>query len=444
MGYSLKDVGEQDISSTEFMQAFFEQADQYGGSIDRMNGSWTATMGALADFKEIGLREFFGGIFKAVQPVVSSITEWLLGPGRDALQEWGSRLGNLATKLVDLGTAFSGAGLFSQQFSNALGDISPVLQGIWDSIAPVIQGGLAWINEHREEVIGALTAIAIAFGGLMVITTIGSIISAIANPITLIIGLIGLLGAAWAGNWGGIRDVVTKIWNNTIKPVLSQVIEWLQVNIPIALNWLSNTWNTIWTGIQAVIAAIFPIIENIFKAFRAAFQGDWYDFGKYLGEAWRGAWNLIGNIILSVGKQIWNNVKQVISNIWTSFQEINWGTLGENIITGICNGIQEAARWLVQAAIDAASAAFEAAKGFLGVGSPSKLFEQKIGVSMVEGWARGIESQIPRLTLATDYAAKTAAERAASSTTTNYNLYLTSGRSSEKIIQDFWLMRSTA
>jgi len=136
-------------------------------------------------------------------------------------------------------------------------------------------------------------------------------------------------------------------------------------------------------------------------------------------------------------------VKKIVSNVWNSFKDINWASVGEDIITGICNGIQDAAGWLVQAAIDAAGAAFDAVRGFLDIGSPSKLFERQVGFQMIEGWARGIEAQIPRLTLATN-AAAAASVRAASSVTNNYNLYVTSGRSSEKITQDFWLMRSSA
>lgn len=88
---------------------------------------------------------------------------------------------------------------------------------------------------------------------------------------------VALLVAAWMNDWGGIRTFLTEIWTNTLQPIFNTMVEWLQVNIPIALAALSAFWTgTLLPAIQAVWAFIqqnvIPLFQAIVSVYIAAFS----------------------------------------------------------------------------------------------------------------------------------------------------------------------------
>lgn len=445
MGYSLNDVGKETISSEAFIQKFAEVANRdFAGATDRMAGSLNGLIGALGDFKEIGLRELFGGAAEALKPLVQSIADWLLGTGRDKIRELGESLGNFVGKVMNIAAAFADAGAFSGEFAEAISGISERAADVWESISPFIHEGLNWIREHWSEIQAGLTAIAVAFGAFAVVSSVASLITALVNPLTLVIATIGLLAAAWQGNWGGIRDTLTSVWFGTILPTFEQVKSWLQTNIPVFLSNLQSIWQSVWGSIKNVIAAVLPIITSIWAAFRSAFAGDWYAFGSYLREAWDQAWALIKDAASNAWDKIREAFKALIDKVVQLFRDTDWGQVGRDIINGIVGGIKSAVGALANAAKDAANAATKAVRGFLKMKSPSKVFED-IGANMMVGWIRGIESMTPKLAMATVGQANLVRDVARQSIVNNYyQLYVTSNRSAENVIQDFWLMRSLA
>lgn len=83
-------------------------------------------------------------------------------------------------------------------------------------------------------------------------------------------------------------------------------------------------------------------------------------------------------------------IPQIIQSIVNAFGRYDWGSIGLNIIKGIANGIKNAASFLLDAAKEAAGKALEGAKKFLGIESPSKVFEKEVGHWIPPGIARGI------------------------------------------------------
>lgn len=79
------------------------------------------------------------------------------------------------------------------------------------------------------------------------------------------------------------------------------------------------------------------------------------------------------------------------SQAWDSY---NWGAIGSQIMTGLANGIRSGIGKVVEAAKNAAKSAFEAAKNFLGIKSPSRLFRDEVGKNIALGTAVGIEQNV--------------------------------------------------
>ena len=86
-------------------------------------------------------------------------------------------------------------------------------------------------------------------------------------------------------------------------------------------------------------------------------------------------------------------IPKILSDIGKKFTSFNWGGIGSQIMQGVANGIKNGASKIASAAKNAAKSAFEAAKNFLGIKSPSKLFRDKIGKMMAKGMELGFEDE---------------------------------------------------
>jgi len=322
MGITWDQLGKKAVSGQAFIDAFIKKAGEFSGSVDRMQGSWSAMLGALSDAKDVGLRELFAGVFTALQPVVQQFSDWLLGPGMEKLRQLGADLGMLAVRLIAIGKALFTSGAFSQQFNVALGRLSPTLREIWEKISPFIQQGLAWISEHKQEVIAALTGMAIAFGALTIIGAISGLITALANPITLIIALAGLLAVAWQKDWGGIQRKTAAVWA-WLKQTFIQVTSWIRINIPTVLKTLKKTWDTIWEGIQSVVSTVLSAIASVMRAWQTAMKGDWRAFGTHLQRTWDAVWGSIQAVVSAV-----LSVMMSIMRAWQAAMKGDWRTFG--------------------------------------------------------------------------------------------------------------------
>ncbi len=187
------------------------------------------------------------------------------------------------------------------QLADAAGAIGADLLPLAKELIVVVQGLIAQfmaLDPEQRKTILTILGIAAAAGPLLMI--IGSIVSAIGTllpvlgavagvltgpvgiAIAAIIALIALLAAAWKNNWGGIRDTLTKIWEEKIKPVLEALWDFFQNSIMpviravadvvgavlgLALRVLAAVWeNVLWPALQKVWGFIDEKILPIFKA----------------------------------------------------------------------------------------------------------------------------------------------------------------------------------
>lgn len=255
---------------------------------------------------------------------------------------------------------------------------------IVDYIPTFIQGVsdlILFLQNNQGIVVGVFAALgvaALAWG----VTTAVAAWTALA-PLLPVIGVILLIAAAayflyqaWTNNWGGIQEKT------------AAVVDWIKTAIQSLVDFFMAVWNN--PLVQLVVQTVLDNIKALFAAFKAAFNGDWYAFGENLRKIWDNGWNLIVTAFSTIVPLLIEGAQNLITKIIEKFQSIDWGEVGMNIVKGIANGITSAVSFIVDAARSAASAALEAAKGFLGIESPSTLFENEIGVNMglglVKGW----------------------------------------------------------
>lgn len=237
----------------------------------------------------------------------------------------------LGTQLLPIGIKILG---FVNDLLESFKNLSPEQQK-----TIVLIGGLVAAIGPALSIIGTLISVVGAASG-----AISAIAAVISFPLIVIIGALVLavagLALAWKNDWGGIQEKT------------QAVIDWMKPFIQGALDGL----------------------KQIFSLFSLAFSGDWEGFGRKLREIWDTAWT---------------NLKGAFTSAWDSLKNIDWGEIGRNIVRGIANGITSAVDWVVKAVQGMGGAAVAAIKGFLGIGSPSKVFEDQ-GEQIPAGTARGI------------------------------------------------------
>jgi phage-related protein len=291
-------------------------------------------------------------------------------------------------------------------------------------------------------IIGALIPALGAIG-----TVVGTVAGILTFPliaiIAAVIAVVALLYEAWTNNWGGIQEKtqavlafisslissvlagIRKFWADhgaqimaiaktawdTIQKGVGAVLAFISILINTVLATIRGFWDAhgaqiiaiakaAWDAIQKGIQAVTVIIKAIVDAFQAAFRGDWTAFGEAIRTAWDAAWNLIIGVvntawatIIAAVSAAWTGLKAalatLVKNAITLITTTNWGEVGTNIVKGIATGITSAIQWVIKAISGMASAVIAAIRGFLGIKSPSKVFEQ-LGILSGQGFALGL------------------------------------------------------
>ena len=251
-----------------------------------------------------------------------------------------------------------------------------------------ISNFITFLQNNQGIVVGVFVALGVAALAWGVVTAAAAW-TAMA-PLLPVIGVLLLVAAAayllylaWANNWGGIQQKT------------AAVAGWIKNAIKTLVDFVTAIWRN--STIQLVVQTILSNIRNLFGAFKSAFNGDWYAFGEQLRNIWDNNWNLLKTLFTTAWAGIIAKGRELLVNLKTVFTETDWGSVGTNIIHGIAQGIANGVSVIINAARNAAKAALNAAKGFLGIKSPSKLFEMQVGYQMAAGVALGWESGLAAL-----------------------------------------------
>ena len=315
---------------------------------------------------------------------------------------------------------------------SGFGLLRGVLSGL-PSVFGIIQGVVSTVG-------GALSSL---WGVLM------------ANPIILVVAAIAALvaGFIWAwNNIDGFKEWWINLWD-TIKTMASNAIQGLQnfftQTVPQMIsnigNWFSQLPETIWYWLCFAVAyAVLWVGQMAQKAYEAGskFVQNAITFIQQLpGKVWTWLVNTISRVgswasqmasrAQQAGSRFLNNVstfiRQLPGRVWTflvstiskvisfavrfaqkgreaaqRFKEniINgirslpgrMVSIGSDIIQGIIRGITSAAGSLFSTMQNIASRALNAAKGALGIHSPSRIFRDEIGKMIPKGVTVGIEA----------------------------------------------------
>lgn len=239
----------------------------FAGAAKRQATSLTGLLASIKELGEISLRNLFGPLDEETGKV-----EGLAGVLQKSL-----------TPIVEFLTA-----------DETQGRIASLGRLIGEQVAGGLERLHAMLGRVNPQVFlaaGAFTAVVAAAGPLVLILKgIGIALGALGGPVTLVILAVGALAAAWAGDFGGMRDTLTT-WAGfavgILEIVARQAVQWgtgivsaLAEGITQAVNLVIQALNTLAEIITYWLAPGSP----------PRLLPDLDEWGKKSAEAWLAGW----------------------------------------------------------------------------------------------------------------------------------------------------------
>lgn len=235
--------------------------------------------------------------------------------------------------------------------------------------------------------------------------------------------LFNALPAPMQNAFSAAFDAIKAVWN-LVQPYFSAVWESIKAIFSVVGAVLGGFFETAWTAIKAVwnvvtsyFSAIWDTIAGIFSVVKNVLQGNWEEawnaikgivssWGAYFQSIWDGikaVFSAVGSWFSGVFEaaknavtSIWDSVTTFFSDIWQSIKDIfsdakdKFLSVGENIVDGIRNGIENAWNNLKEWFTGLFDNLIDIAKKILGIKSPSREF-MWIAKMLVAGLTKGID-----------------------------------------------------
>lgn len=273
--------------------------------------------------------------------------------------------------------------------------------------------GLAYAASSGTGVFASMAeSFTLAGGGL---SGLSAALGVIGGPITLVVVAIGALVAAFVYLWNtsdGFREFWINLWNGikeTVGNVIEAIVNFFTVTVPEAFNnfvtSISEIPGKITTFLTEVISNVASwASEMVQKAIQAGseFVSSAINFIQQLPSK---VWSWLSNTISNAANFASQFVQQAIQAGQNFFSEIvnkigqipgEMISIGSEIVNGIKSGISGAWSSLTGWLGNMAKGLIDGVKSALGIGSPSRLFADRIGKWIPAGITLGVEQTMPK------------------------------------------------
>ena len=294
--------------------------------------------------------EILEGLKGAFESIATSLTTMFPGlqPLVDSFKDIWESAGHLVDALIPLAESVfpilvSVAGSVFQAFEKLVSSISPLIE----SILPTLNTVIGFLVDHLDGVMTVVTAVVAGFMAFQTVEFVIGFIEGVQaafaalnlvmmlNPISLIIGLIAALVAAFIYLWNncdGFREFWINLWDK-VKEVVFNAVEFV-------LNWVKSLP-------EKIKDKLIEIYNNIIN-----FKNDMTQKAKETAE------NFVKNLV------------DGIKGLPDKFKES-----AHNVVEGFINGIKEKIQSAKDAIKDFADGIFSGFNKNLDIHSPSKKFE---------------------------------------------------------------------
>ncbi len=358
--------------------------------------------GITTSFGQLGpaLASKFPGVTNAVTTLSANVT--------GAFSSWGgsigTALGGVGTQLSTYGTILGDA--FAPILERAIGFI-PSLMGYMNiaAVAGVVLAGLGLLYGEFGTQIDEILLLIQTKGPELITNFCNGIANALPELIAQGAILVNNLMTAITANIPAIVSGGINIVSSLISGVASQLPMLMPTAVDMLLTLVTSLFenmgqlvdaglNLITGFVQGLLNALPKIIDAAPKMIGGLITAIISNLPKILETGIKLISELAIGLIQAIPKLV-AKIPEIIASVREAFTSVDWGALGKNVIEGIVKGLMGAGSALVDAAKSVVSGALNAAKRFLGINSPSKVFRDQVGEMMAVGLGIGFEDNIP-------------------------------------------------
>lgn len=391
--------------SVDEITASMERATSEGGKYYQSMEKQSQTFDGMISTLKDNAQQLLGDV---VQPISDSMVSTLLPAAIDSINQMANAF---QTQGVD-GLIQAG----SQVLVNLLTGIAQASPNMITTAVQVIQAFITSLNTNLPQMLSA--------GGQILITLAQGIISLLPSLGQLALNIILNMANAISANAPQMIPKAAEVLLNFAQGIISNLPKIVDAGINMLISLAMGVANALPQLIEKVPKLINEFcakIDSLLPKLLAAGIGVIVTLGMGIiqsiptiianaGEIVKAILNVIthlnlfstgANIIKGFGsgiKSLFGSIGSIIKSLITKIKNpfnIDWSSIGKNIVNGIANGIRNFAGSIVSAAKSAAKSALNAAKSFLGIHSPSKVFQGEVGKYMALGMGVGFEKNIP-------------------------------------------------
>lgn len=157
------------------------------------------------------------------------------------------------------------------------------------------------------------------------------------------------------------------------------------------LSSLKSTLSSTWSSVKTTASTAWNSVKNSISTSFTAAQSKVSTVAEEIKEGLSTAWDTIS----TTATTSWDTITTTLSEKWdglqTTFSTTDWSTIGQNICSGIADGINQGWEWLKSSVENLAMSLLNSVKSVLGIHSPSRVFRDQVGLMSGLGLAEGIE-----------------------------------------------------
>lgn len=282
----------------------------------------------------------------------------------------------------------------------------PIVEQVLTGVGSLIETLLPILVARIPEIVNTIFPDLLISGTNMLLTIINGIVATFPDLVNTAYQLIVTLITTITQNASMVFSSGSDILLSFITGIAEKIPELLQlavdmiISLAMAITEPETLTNIINSGITLLLSLVDGILHAIPQLIAAA--------PRIVGQLAAG---IIANlpqiaaaalqIMIELGASLLESIDElltVIPNIFDSmldtFEDMDWASIGENLLDGIWEGIEDGWDWLVGCVEDLANDLFGAACDELDINSPSKKFKW-IGEMCVEGVDEPLEEYNP-------------------------------------------------
>ncbi len=246
----------------------------------------------------------------------------------DAVTRQGAASELAGARMKGLGGALEG---LKSQIETVLLEVAEpflgVLEGLARSLADLVPK-LSEIDPNIRNAALAFAAVLAAAGPVLLV--IGGLATAIAfllSPIGLVVLAVAAFAAAYASNFGGIRDITNAIVGQVVA-WLGRVVAWVQQNWPL----IQATITDVFTQVQNVVQTVLTTIQNVIQTVMDIISRVWTEHGDGILTKATEIWNGVQVAIQAVINEVVPFITRMLGVVVAWVQE-NWPLIQKTIET---------------------------------------------------------------------------------------------------------------